>query len=213
MPGERRTDPQEERAAKRRGDRRDQIIAAATEVFAEFGYHLASISEIIRRAGIARGTFYLYFDSKHAVFDSILSGAMVGLASRIRVIETASGSEPPHQQAEQNIRRVLQYLYENRPLSQLLLNPGLTPDTESAQHLQAFYDRVAEMIRASLDHGINIGLVRACDTELVAPALLGAIRSVTRQLLKDDATPDLDRVVGELVAFGWRGVMVPEVWD
>lgn len=212
MSGERSTDPQEDRAAKRRGNRQDQIVAAATEVFAELGYHAASISEIIRRAGIARGTFYLYFDSKHAVFDSILSGAMVGLASRIRVIETGPGSAPPRQQAAQNIRRVLQYLCENRALSQLLLNPGLTPDAESALRLQSFYERVTEMIRASLNHGITMGLVRSCDTELVASALLGAIRGVTRRLIKKDSSPDLDRVVDELFAFGWRGVMVPEVW-
>lgn len=212
MPGERSTDPQEERAAKRREDRRDQIVAAATEIFAELGYHAASISEIIRRVGIARGTFYLYFDSKHAVFDSILSGAMAGLASRIKVIETEKGAAPPRQQAEQNIRRVLGYLCDNRPLSQLLLNPGLTPDAESAQRLQAFYERVTEMIAASLEHGIAMGLVRSCDTQLVASALLGAIRGVTRRLIKEETPPDLDRVVDELFAFGWRGVVVPEVW-
>ena len=53
-----------DRAARLREDRRAQILQKAKEVFAERGYHNASISEIILRAGIARGTFYLYFRTK-----------------------------------------------------------------------------------------------------------------------------------------------------
>src|SRR6266571_5021245 len=44
---------------------RRRILDAAEEVFGEFGYYEASISEITRRAGIAQGTFYIYFHSKH----------------------------------------------------------------------------------------------------------------------------------------------------
>lgn len=45
-------------------ERRQQILDAAKHVFAEAGYHGASINAIIERAEIARGTFYLYFESK-----------------------------------------------------------------------------------------------------------------------------------------------------
>ncbi|MEM9490681.1 MAG: helix-turn-helix domain-containing protein, partial [Myxococcota bacterium] len=59
-----------------RQQRRRQILSVAKRVFAENGYHSASISQIIARANIARGTFYLYFSSKQAVFDSILDEAV-----------------------------------------------------------------------------------------------------------------------------------------
>jgi AcrR family transcriptional regulator len=49
-------------------ERRRQILSAAKQVFADAGYHGASIHAIIERAQIARGTFYLYFESKAAVF-------------------------------------------------------------------------------------------------------------------------------------------------
>ncbi|HEY4179695.1 MAG TPA: helix-turn-helix domain-containing protein, partial [Kofleriaceae bacterium] len=68
-------------------ERRRQILAAAKAVFAEAGYHGASIHAIIERAEIARGTFYLYFASKAAVFDSILEQALADLRSKIHRID------------------------------------------------------------------------------------------------------------------------------
>ena len=202
----------EERAARRRDDRRQQILAAAKEIFAELGYHNASISELISRAGIARGTFYLYFENKRKVFDSILGQALEDLAARIQLVRLDEGAPSPRVQVAANLSRVLGYLFDDRPLSQLLLNPGLTPDTESAQRLDAFYERVTQVLQSSLEHGIRMGLVRRCDTAIVAAGLLGAIRGVTRRLLHGDERPDVDRVVNELLAFGWRGV-VDEAWD
>jgi AcrR family transcriptional regulator len=47
---------------------RQTILAAAEEVFGELSYDSASIAEITRRAGVAQGTFYVYFPDKRAAF-------------------------------------------------------------------------------------------------------------------------------------------------
>ncbi len=52
--------------------RRNQILDAATTVFAEKGYHRATIKDIARQAGIADGTIYTYFASKTEVLLAIL---------------------------------------------------------------------------------------------------------------------------------------------
>ena len=44
--------------------RREQLLAAARKVFRNKGYDNATISDIVRAAGVAQGTFYLYFTSK-----------------------------------------------------------------------------------------------------------------------------------------------------
>ena len=71
--------PPADPAERAKQERRRQILGAAKHVFADAGYHGASIHAIIERAQIARGTFYLYFESKAAVFDSILDQAMAEL--------------------------------------------------------------------------------------------------------------------------------------
>src|SRR3954465_3637975 len=51
-----------------RDERRAQLVAAAREVFGERGYHTATVDDITRAAGVAKGTFYLYFDEKREVY-------------------------------------------------------------------------------------------------------------------------------------------------
>lgn len=60
--------------------RRAQLLRAARKVFRAKGYGGASVSEIVREAGVAQGTFYLYFPSKKAAAVSISDGLMEMMA-------------------------------------------------------------------------------------------------------------------------------------
>jgi AcrR family transcriptional regulator len=56
-----------------RGHRtRERILAAAEDVFGQLGYEPASITAITQAAGVAQGTFYVYFPSKHAIFVELI---------------------------------------------------------------------------------------------------------------------------------------------
>ena len=117
-------------------ERRRQIMNAAKHVFAEAGYHGASIHAIIEKAQIARGTFYLYFESKATVFDAILDQAMTELRARIRRIEVEDKSAPPPQvQLREQVVATLDFIVRDRPLATLLLSDGHTPDAEAAESL------------------------------------------------------------------------------
>jgi AcrR family transcriptional regulator len=68
----------------RPGDRRSELLSAARAVFAVKGYESATVAEIVKRAGVAQGTFYLYFPGKHA-----LAGAFAEIVAE-RFAETAA---------------------------------------------------------------------------------------------------------------------------
>ncbi|MGH7721940.1 MAG: TetR/AcrR family transcriptional regulator [Candidatus Dormibacteria bacterium] len=56
-----------------RGERtRSRLVAAGEEMFGKRGYHEASIAEITQGAGVAQGTFYLYFDSKRDLMRAVI---------------------------------------------------------------------------------------------------------------------------------------------
>ena len=56
-----------------KGERtRGRLIEAAEQVFADLGYHDASIVKITEAAGVGQGTFYLYFSSKKEIFDELV---------------------------------------------------------------------------------------------------------------------------------------------
>src|SRR3954451_13151600 len=79
-------------------DRRSQLLDAARNVFAKKGYDDSTISEIVGRAGVAQGTFYLYFPGKEALagaFAEVLSERLAEVASektsRSRSFDSALG--------------------------------------------------------------------------------------------------------------------------
>lgn len=200
--------PGDESAEDRKGQRRRQILEVAKEVFAELGYHNASINEIIGRANIARGTFYLYFSNKHKVFDAILDealGALRARITRIRLGDADAGS--PEMQLRQNLVRIFEYVLGDQPLTRLVLNHAQHPQTEVAERVDDFFLHVTALIESSLQHGIEMGLVRPCNTALVAAALLGVVRGMVSYCLKAEPAPDVDSIVNEIIAFSLRGVL------
>ena len=189
-------------------ERRRQILEAAKAVFADSGYHGASIHAIIERAQIARGTFYLYFESKAAVFDSILDHAMTDLRGRLHRIEVGDPAAPPPQVAlRDQVVSVFEYIVGDRPLAMLLLSAGHTPDAEAAERLDQFFAEVRDLLRRAFESGMEIGLVRKVDTELAAAAMLGMIRGVVEQLVTQPKAPPVEHVVDEILIIALRGVL------
>jgi len=201
---------EEDRASQARAERRAQILDAAKEVFAEAGYHEASINAIIERAGIARGTFYLYFQSKAAVFDALLDQAMGALRKRITRIDIEDPSAaPPQVQLRDGLVRVLDYVLSDRLLATILLTGAKAPEAEAAARLAAFFGEVHAVIRLALENGIEMKLVRPCNVEVTAAALLGTVRGVIEYLVTTDHPPAVDAIVNELIAVALRGVLAP----
>jgi len=63
---------------KRRKDaRHGEIVAAALELFVERGYEATKLADVARRAGVTKGTLYLYFDSKEALFKAVVRETIV----------------------------------------------------------------------------------------------------------------------------------------
>lgn len=190
-----------------RQERRRQILTAAKTVFAEAGYHGASINAIIERAQIARGTFYLYFKSKSEVFESILDQALTDLRGRIHRIAVDDPAAPaPQVQLRAQVVATLEYIVSDRPLALLLLSAGHTPDAEAADRLDQFFAEVRDLLRRALETGMEIGLLRPCQPALVAAAMLGMIRGVIEFVVRSEALK-IDDVVSETLMVALRGVL------
>src|SRR3990167_7135897 len=84
-------DPPGTPQAKPRGKReqtklnnREAILNSAREVFAELGYGATTVRDIIRKTGLASGTFYNYFKSKEEVFEAIMDDGMRRIRPRLK---------------------------------------------------------------------------------------------------------------------------------
>lgn len=203
------TDGRTKRAAGRRESRRMAILRGAREVFGRNGYHNTHVSDILEASGIARGTFYLYFDSKSAIFLELLDELLAELKSAIVGVDTAPESPPIHMQLQGTVRRILGTVIENRALATILLREAVGLDVEADTRLRAFYGALLAYIKDALVEGQRIGIVRALDTELASMCILGTIKQFIEQfvMMPSDAPVDVDRTALEVLDFNLRGVL------
>jgi AcrR family transcriptional regulator len=76
------TDSAKPRWQRRKDARPSEIVAAALDVFVERGFAAARLEEVARRAGVTKGTLYLYFDSKAALFKAVVRENIVTALTR-----------------------------------------------------------------------------------------------------------------------------------
>ena len=191
-----------------RDGRKHRLVTCAKIAFASKGYYATSISHIVQEAGIARGTFYQYFDNKLHLLQSILDSFLQDLSDSIKPILIGPGVPPPLSQIEDNLSRVLDLVRTEKELTQILLHHTGTLDATVETRITEFYQQVAEMIQRSLNLGIAMNLVRPCDTLLTAYSIIGAVKEVVFQFTSSQKPqPTVDNLVEELLHFGMKGIL------
>ncbi len=196
------------RAQKAREERRAALLVVARRIFSTKGYHATSIDDLIEGAGVARGTFYLYFESKRAIFDELLEGLFTTIAGRVKRIDIATGAPPPAEQMDVTVDNVFTVLVENREIARILLREAIGIDDDFDRKLSDFYGRIETLIVSAVQTGMQLGLVRQCDPEIVARCVLGLIKEVAHYAFVDRDTDQVDiRHLGrEMIAFTLTGL-------
>ncbi len=182
---------------------RGRLIEAAKRVFSKKGYHNAQIAHIIDEAGVARGTFYLYFKSKEEILKELLKEVVEELKERIRVVDL---SRDPVEQVVENVERVVEFALEERELARIVLQRNSDP--ELFRVIDEFFEEIANLIEHSLRLGIDMGIIRECDTSLIARGILGALKEIILSLLDKEGV-DTYSVAEEIIELGMRGVWKP----
>ena len=159
----------------------NDILAAALEEFFQQGFAAARLDAIAERAGIAKGTIYLYFDSKEALFEAAVRSIVGPIFAQLESFTVA-----PQGSAADMLRAMLRTFYgqvvatERRRILRLLIAEG-----PRFPRLVAFYhDEVVSRgmagLRAILRYGAERGEFRAdlpidYPQVIIGPALVGAI--------------------------------------
>ncbi len=192
--------------------RREQILEHAAALFGKNGYHATSITNIIESAGIARGTFYLYFKNKRAVFEELLDSLVIQINSKIKTVKMEEDAPSPREQLVDNIVGVLELLTKDRALLSILLERAVGLDQRSAKKLADFYEKIARTIDGSITLGQKMGLVRPCNTKMASLAAIGLLKEVLHDMLRTpENTESLSDLAGEVLDIFSRGVLVDGV--
>jgi len=137
--------------AERSEDVRKAIFAAAAKVIGERGYAEASISRITEIAGIAQGTFYLYFESRQALFDELL--LVLGQEMLAKLHQAASGAQNFFEVEERGARALFEYIDQQPGFSRILHEAEFAAPLAYERHYRMLCERYADSLRRAVKAG------------------------------------------------------------
>ena len=188
--------------------RRQQLLAAATWVFARKGYRRAGISDIIERAGVARGTFYLHFDSKEQVFLAIVSDFHKRITQALTATETPTQPiADPEALLRASFRRWLGFFADNRDATTVILKEASSIDPRFEQGFADLRRSAVDFFAVRYRRFQEIGLVRrSIRPVLMAHLLIGMFDELLNAFVLTDPDADLDALAAQLADFEWNGI-------
>ena len=151
-----------------RGERtRARLLEAAERVFTDLGYHDASINKLAEVAGVAPGTFYLYFAGKQQIFDEL----MEDLNRRVRrAMDEAASQASTRAEAERlGFRAFFRFTTEHPGLYRVIRQAEFVSPPSLRQH----YERIVTGYARGLRRAQEKGEVAAGDPEVMAWAMMG----------------------------------------
>ena len=151
---------------RRKDERPSELVAAALDLFVERGFAATRLDDVAARAGVSKGTLYLYFESKEALFKAVIEEAIVPLlASAEDVIANDQGT------SIDLLRRLLNGWWEQIGATRLAGVPKLIiaearnfPAVAQYYH-DAVIVRGRALLRTLLQRGIERGEFRPLDLE------------------------------------------------
>ena len=153
--------------------RRAQLLRAARKVFRAKGYDGASVAEIVREAGVAQGTFYLYFRSKKDAAVSLRDGLMETMAQAVAsAVESRTSFED---RLESLIAAGFKVARKNADLFRLAFIGA--DDTHPEMHSES--QEHASLLRATTDlfrDAVDAGEMEAMDPEIAARLAIGLLQ-------------------------------------
>jgi AcrR family transcriptional regulator len=186
-------------------DTRRRILDSAEQVFAELGYHDASIVKITEAAGVAQGTFYLYFQSKKDIFDDLVRD----LNRRVRhAMKEASAQGETRLEAELlGFGAYFRFTAEHTALYRIIRQAEfVSPDM-----LHYHYEKLSEGYVEGLREATAKGEAGEIDPEVTAYALMGMGELIgMRWILWDGRGAVPDDVVREIARIVRCVLEVPE---
>jgi AcrR family transcriptional regulator len=140
---------------------------AAEAVFGEKGYDRASVAEITQRAGVAQGTFYIYFPDKQSTFVELVKD----LSHRLRqaIAQDGAGLSDRLEIERAGFRSFFAFIHTHRNLYRIVRQAEFVDEDV----YRWYYRHLAEAYSAGLRRAMDDGQIRRMDAECLAYCLMG----------------------------------------
>lgn len=187
-----------------RGDKTFQkIVRAAEDLFFEKGYHQTNISDITQRAGIALGTFYIYFDDKYAVYGYIQKHFYHQI--RESIARSLTGQEDRLEMERIGLKEFLKFIQRHPHTYNILWEALYIDKSLFLDYYENFAERYVRSLQMSQP---TVHELEEADFETMAWALMGIANFIGLKyvLFQESSDEELDQVVDRVIRM-LRGVL------
>jgi len=189
-------------------DKRSRLIAAAWESFTNLGYKAATIDMIAKSAGMAKGSFYLHFQTKDDVLYALVDGAANAMAASVDALLADAESNMPAV-IQKYLDTMMAYRENYRMYRNLVFEArtrGTPPVVEAVSRLdRRFEEELARVFRAFSERG----LLAPCDFETVALVVLEAYSALIERRDPDGNPLSAERIKSAMASLLYGGLVSP----
>ncbi|HOB48112.1 MAG TPA: TetR/AcrR family transcriptional regulator [Mycobacterium sp.] len=184
-----------------RGERREQLLAAASDVFVDRGYHAAGMDEIADRAGVSKPVLYQHFSSKLDLYLAVLQQHVDILVSSVRqALRTTTDNR---QRLRAAVQAFFDFIEHDSQGYRLIFKNDYVAEPQVAAQVkvatEACTDAVFDLI--SRDSGLEAHRAR-----MIAVGLVGISADCAQYWLDSDRPISKEDAVEGTVAFAWGGL-------
>jgi AcrR family transcriptional regulator len=192
--------------------KREALLSAATTAFREEGYERASIERFVRDAGVARGTFYLYFPDKRAVFEAVMDrfaepvlAVLDGMTSRA----AAARDRADLLDAYRSMALQLALVYATFPAEvEIAFREARVPG-EAGDAIRRREEAMFTRIHAFTRTAVERGLLDSSAPELLGFVVFGAVERLFYEARRGTPLGDPMVVANEVLGLFGRALGLP----
>lgn len=175
------------RGRPRKEDRPAEILEAGFREFAEKGFDAARLDNVAMRAGVAKGTLYLYFDSKEALFEAAVRARIIPVLDRaVRLVDFYPG--PTRFLLRMMFKMMYRRLAQDdvRTIMRIIISEGSRFPALTEFYYREFIAKIVVVLGKIVERGIKRGELRdgpatRLPPVLIAPGIMAAIWHMTFQ--------------------------------
>jgi len=166
----------DQRRQRRKEDRPGEILEAALALFAEKGFAATRLEEVARRAGVSKGTVYLYFASKEDLFKSLVETMVVPEVERAEIVVQNHGG-PARELLVHLVRQWWETVGETHlcGVPKLVLAEAGNFPALARYYTERVITRASRLIASVIERGIANGEFRHCDPLLTGRLLIAPL--------------------------------------
>lgn len=150
--------------------KRAQIADAARELFTDFGYKSVSMDMIAQKAGVAKGTLYLYFKDKDALFTQLVDAMFGDIKAYVESVERKGLS--PFQEIHEVLYNLLMLRTRQKFLYRIVSEAEQLRTPSACTAMRRFSDQIVDYVEAKIENAQRQGLIKICDAKMLAFAMV-----------------------------------------